>query len=214
MSWSEKSASGKPVSDLRRNLEHRCRDCKWCQGQGFYTIFDRRYDGLPYVEKKTPDGRLRRFKRIDTIPCVCPLGSWIRGTREDQATAIREINLQDVIEGQRHVRNWSLTDPRLPYCDPGEVAEPGVFRAMIEAGSSVRRIVDIEREHKKTNSERWYIQFLVHFLRTEPAPFSQLLEMASLTGHNDVAELRRAGAIVGIQRENRHSGEHWILPKE
>ena len=105
------------ASDLRKNLEYRCRDCEWCYGQGLPTIFHDRYDGLPYVQLKRHDGTSRKYAMRVAVPCVCNLGLWIRDQHEQEATHVKQLYLADVIEGRIP---WTLFDPSAPPVDPDE----------------------------------------------------------------------------------------------
>lgn len=212
MSWNKESASGKPNSNVRINLEYRCRDCEFCRGKGLYTIFDVRYEGLDYVEQKSPDGRLHRFVRIDTIPCICPLGSWIRDTRQQEATTVRQINLQHVIEGQQHVRNWSLTDPRFKHIDPKKPAEPGMLRAIInEIPTVVNHVNDLDRKQKQFIRENMLVRFLVNALDPGPATFKDISEWALRGNYGSPSELRTAAGLARLKIQFIDKVETWSL---
>jgi hypothetical protein len=119
----------------RSNLEYRCRDCPWCHGQGFVTIWHNRYTGQPYVElKRFNNGRIQKFALVAVIPCKCPLGFWIRSEQtQGLATALHPPQLDWIIEGTWGKGNWQLTDPTAPNVDDSEVPEPGRLREMIAA---------------------------------------------------------------------------------
>ena len=140
--------SDKPIrSEVRANLESRCRSCEHCHGEGLVPIFHDRYEGMPYVCLKRRDGTVRSYAMRTSVPCVCPLGQWFQDARDSgDATAVRValVTLQQVLEGR--VR-WSKKDPTLPKYDPSEVVKPGDFRRMLDGLSkTVNRAKDVLRQ--------------------------------------------------------------------
>lgn len=202
--------SDKPArSELRSNLEHRCRFCKYCHGEGVVQIFHDRYDGQPYVEQKDDRGRLSRFALTGAVSCICPLGDWILSTRQEEATALREIQLQRVIEGRVP---WSMTDPTLPYIDDSEEVKPGAFREMLAKIPNVaRRASDVERDRRKRERENWLVRFLVNALDAGPMLFDDLVQRARDAGHGSIEDMRSAGELVRIKIASMNGQETWML---
>ncbi len=130
----------KPVSSVRKNLEHRYRDCEHCHGEGLVTIFHEKYDGSPSVRIKRPDDTVRHYAMRAAVPCVCPLGTFIRDSQtQGEATTVRQLSLQDVIEGRIP---WTMTDPTLPPIDDGEVPDWQRYRRELAEmkGSAVKHV--------------------------------------------------------------------------
>jgi hypothetical protein len=122
-------------SEVRENLECRCRGCSYCHGQGLVTVYHDMYTGLPYVTLKDRFGRARLFSLRGVVNCICPLGFFFGQAQDpEDATASRfaSLKLQHVLEGMdgRRLLRWSTKDPTLPTYDESEVIEPGDFRAL------------------------------------------------------------------------------------
>lgn len=202
--------SDKPArSELRSNLEHRCRFCKYCHGEGVVQIFHDRYDGQPYVEQKDDRGRLSRFALTGAVSCICPLGDWILSTRQEEATSLREIQLQRVIEGRVP---WSMADPTLPYVDDSEEVKPGAFQAMLAKIPNVaKRASDVERERRKRERENWLVRFLVNALEAGALTIDQLLQRARDAGRGNLQELRTAGELARVKIAFEGTQEKWSL---
>lgn len=144
----------KPKSDLRKNLEYRCRDCEWCAGQGLKTIFHDRYTGLPYIElKRHSDGQVKKYALRCAVPCVCILGQWIREQHEQEATAVRQPRLEDVIEGRIP---WTIFDPSLPPDKPADPKTWAEFRQKLASTGSngVLKLVKPEYEGNSNQARR------------------------------------------------------------
>jgi hypothetical protein len=198
------------MPSIRQNLEQRYRECPYCAGEGLVTIYHDRYTGKPYVELKTRRGEVRRFALLLAIPCICPLGSFMRDERTNgEATKIQELNLNHVLEG--HIK-WSIYDPTLPKIDDGEVPEPGRLRSMIEKMSSApKRARDVLREQRKREQENWMVRFLVNALEAGPLAFAQIAQRARDAGHGSLADLRTAGELVRVKITSAETGEVWSL---
>ena len=196
------------MPSVRANLEYRCRECEWCQGAGEVTIFHERYTGLPYIELKKSDGRVRKYALVAAIPCECPLGTWIRNSREDKATTVRQLRLAHVIEGRIP---WTLFDPTMPYVDDGEVPELGSFRAIMEAGAGVKNVKDVLRQDRKREQENWLVRFLVNALEAGPLSFDKLLQRARDAGRGNLSALRTAGELVRVKINTVNRQEIWSL---
>ncbi len=198
--------------EVRENLEYRCKDCKWCKGQGTKTIWDCRFDGMPYVDKKDKKGRPARFIRTQSIPCVCPLGDYYRSERQKEATAIRQPELQHIIEGQKHVRNWLLYDPTLPKFDESQTVEPGDFTAMIaKASMTMTSVKQVNREYRKRQLENWLVRFIVNILDGGAMQFEQILQRAREAGRGSADTLRAAGELVRVKITRKDDQELWSL---
>lgn len=206
-------------SEVRENLEARCANCSECEGEGVVTIFHDKYTPQqPSILIRRRNGRVKHYALVCAVPCICPLGFWIRQARDaEEATASRHatIDYQKVIEGRVP---WSKKDPSLPYIDPGEVIEPGDFARLFEdLTRDVKTSTDhvaVDREQRRKQKERWFLQFLVHFLRQGPMAFSGILEMAGHAGRHDPSALRKAADTLGVIVETCSVGELWILPEE
>jgi hypothetical protein len=199
-------------SEVRENLESRCANCSHCQGHGLVTIYHDKYQGEPYIRLKRRDGKRKAYALRVDVPCVCPLGFWIKTARDpEDATAHRysTIDFQKVIEG---CVPWSVRDPTLPRYDPGQLVEPGDFAAMLERASrTMTHVRQVNREHRRREEENWLVRFLVNALESGPKPFLEVIKRACEAGHGNERSLRTAAELTRIKITTVEHLETWSL---